>query len=82
MGNRYRHKKSVSMGKNSNVVNKKTEHVFHKMERKLIKGYLDLYNKQIISELENTYVGPYDSGINIKLIELKAKKEFCEKLLG
>ena len=55
--------------------------VFHAKERKLIRSYLESYKVQL--EVTSKYGDHLVYGkLQPKWIELNAKKELCEKLLG
>lgn len=64
------------MVKNNHVVNEKEIHMFHSKERKLVRSYLDSYNRQLKFFKEDW------RGKSPKMIELESKRELCETLLG
>jgi len=61
--------------------NAQIKRVYHAKERKLIRSYLESYKVQLETILKYNIGGIYGSKSN-KWIEINAKKEFCEKLLG
>lgn len=54
--------------------------LFHRKDRELVEGYLNCFKAELktVNEMSTLQLGVK----NYRWVELNAKKEFCEKLLG